>query len=219
MRKIQMLVDIVMFCLFLLLMGYHITGNFIHEILGVFVFALFILHHILNRRWYQALPKGKYSLQRKISTVVDFLLLLAMFGMMVSAILISSRVFAFLNLPTTTFGRNLHLASTAWGFVLMAIHLGLHLRIFFDKLQRKVKETSLEYVFYFVILLLFFYSIYAFLKNALWKDMFLVSAFKYFNYDQSPIFFYFEYLGIVIFFVFLTYFIGKLWKKATKRKL
>ena len=212
-KKLRMIVDIIMFILFLILMRYHITGNQVHEILGIITFLLFIFHHILNFKWYQTLPKGKYTRQRVISTIVDFLLLIDMLCIMISAIMISSFAFSFLNIPTTMFSRGLHLSSTAWGLFLIGIHLGLHLGICFDKIKNKVKTTSFEYVFYLFIFLLFIYGIYSFIKNALWKDMFLVTVFKFFDYDQSPILFYLEYLGILFVLIIITYGIIKVIKK------
>ena len=34
MKKIRIIIDVVMYLLFIILMGHHITGNHIHEILG-----------------------------------------------------------------------------------------------------------------------------------------------------------------------------------------
>lgn len=157
MKKARMLIDIIMFVLFIILMGYHITGNKLHEILGIITFILFIIHHVLNRKWYKALPKGKYNGQRIVSTIVDFLLLIDMLCIMISAIMISTTVFSFLNIKTNMIARFLHLCATSWGLILIGIHLGLHLRICFDKIRKKVKTSSFEYTFYLIILLLFIY--------------------------------------------------------------
>ncbi len=40
MKKIKMIIDIVMYLIFIVLMGHHITGNLIHEILGSLLFIL-----------------------------------------------------------------------------------------------------------------------------------------------------------------------------------
>ena len=45
---VKMIIDIVMTILFIILMGYYITDNSVHEILGTITFVLFIAHHILN---------------------------------------------------------------------------------------------------------------------------------------------------------------------------
>lgn len=215
-KKLQMIIDIIMFILFLILTGYHITGNKVHEILGIITFLLFIIHHIINIKWYKTLPKGKYTTQRIVITVIDFLLLMDMLCIMISAIMISSTVFEFLNIKTTMFARGLHLSSTAWGLIFIGIHLGLHLRGCFDKLKNKVKTTSFEYTFYLLIFLLIIYGIYAVIKHTLWKDMFLITTFKFFDYNQTPIIFYLEYLGIVSLVVLITYGIGKILKRRKR---
>lgn len=213
-----MLIDIIMFVLFIILMGYHITGNKLHEILGIITFILFIIHHVLNRKWYKALPKGKYNGQRIVSTIVDFLLLIDMLCIMISAIMISTTVFSFLNIKTNMIARSMHLSSTAWGLILIGIHLGLHLRICFDKIRKKIKTSSFEYTFYLIILLLLIYGIYAFIKNAPWQELFLLTHFKFFDYEQLPIFFYLEYLGITFLTIMITYSIMKVTKKRSEKK-
>ena len=42
----KMAINILMTALFLILMGYHITGNHLHEWLGATLFVLFIAHHM-----------------------------------------------------------------------------------------------------------------------------------------------------------------------------
>lgn len=76
MKKIQLTIDTLMFICLIILMGYHITGNKVHEILGVITFIIFIIHHIINIKWYKTLPKGKYFSHRIFSTIIDFLLLI-----------------------------------------------------------------------------------------------------------------------------------------------
>ena len=58
---IKIIVDVIMTVLFIVCMGYHLTENKTHEWLGTVLFALFILHHILNFGWYKSIFKGKYS--------------------------------------------------------------------------------------------------------------------------------------------------------------
>lgn len=47
-NKVKLIIDIAMTILFIILMGYYVTDNAVHEILGTITFVLFILHHILN---------------------------------------------------------------------------------------------------------------------------------------------------------------------------
>ena len=123
---IKIFVDVMMTGLFIVLMAYHITGNAVHEWLGISLFVLFILHHILNIGWYKTVLRGRYSPMRTFMLVLNCLLFIAMLGMMVSGIMLSREVFGFLHLRAGMFGRRLHMVSTAWGYLLMSMHLGMH---------------------------------------------------------------------------------------------
>ena len=112
MKKIRIILDIAMTCLFIVLMGYYVTDNAVHEILGVITFVLFIIHNIINIKWYKSIFKGKHNFQRTFHIIINLLLFVAMIGMMISGIMISADVFSFLNIQTTMFGRMLHMLST-----------------------------------------------------------------------------------------------------------
>lgn len=104
MKRVRIIVDVLMFICYITLMGYHIVSDDAHEILGVITFGLFIIHHVLNIRWYKSIFKGKYNLYRVIQIIIDMLLLVSMIGIMASSMMISSTVFSFLGLKTTQFG-------------------------------------------------------------------------------------------------------------------
>ena len=125
--RLKIAVDMGMTVLLFVLMAYQLTGNFAHEWAGAVMFILFIAHHILNRRWAASLGKGRYTPLRIVQTAIDFLLLAAMLGLMVSGVILSRHVFSFL--PFTggaAMARQLHLLASYWGFALMSLHLGLH---------------------------------------------------------------------------------------------
>lgn len=58
---IKRIVDAVLTVLLLFLMALQVTGDVIHEWLGIGMTVTLIFHHILNRKWYKAVFKGKYS--------------------------------------------------------------------------------------------------------------------------------------------------------------
>lgn len=113
---IKIFVDALMLILLLALMGYHLWGEVAHEWLGAGMFVLFLLHHGLNVNWYGALFKGKYSPQRVFQTALDFLLCLDMLALIISGVMMSRHVFAFLGLSGgMALARQLHLAGSYWG--------------------------------------------------------------------------------------------------------
>lgn len=216
MKKIKIVIDVLMYLLFIILMGHHITDNLIHEILGTILFVLFIIHHLLNYRYYKTVFKGKYNIKRIIITSVDLLLLIDMICIIVSAINISSDVFSFLNIDTKLWGRKLHMLSTSWGFVLMSIHLGLHLKTLINKINNKMKNSTLEYLYYFIVLLIIIYGIYSFIKLDFISDMFLLNAFKYYDFSISPIIFYLHVVSASLFISLIIYFINNFIRKKEK---
>lgn len=219
MKRFRMILDVVMTLLFIILMGYYATENEVHEILGTITFILFVIHHILNIKWYKSIFKGKHNLKRTFHIILNLLLLIAMVGMMVSGIMISADVFAFLDIPTTMFGRRLHMLSTSWGFILMAIHVGLHITALMQKLNSKMKNSTFEYVYYFILVLLVGLGIYSFVNLRVWEDMFLVNDFKFFDYEQTPLLFYLKYVAVLIAIALVIYVIFSLIRKVKNKKI
>ena len=71
------IVDAALTVLLLCLMAYQVTGEALHEWLGVAMTVLVIVHQLLNRKWYGALFKGKYSVYRAAATALNAALLAA----------------------------------------------------------------------------------------------------------------------------------------------
>ena len=80
--KKKTIIDIGMIILAPVLMAYSMAGEMLHEFVGITMFALFICHHVLNRKWFASLRKGKWNVIRRLNTVIDFLILLLMLIMM-----------------------------------------------------------------------------------------------------------------------------------------
>ncbi|MEZ3469873.1 MAG: hypothetical protein K1W40_16155, partial [Schaedlerella sp.] len=109
--KIKLAVDILMTGALLFLMPYELIGRMAHEWIGTGMLLLFLLHHFLNRRWTGSLLKGKYSPVRILQTALVFLALLSILGSIVSGILLSRYVFAFLKWNgAASLARTLHMA-------------------------------------------------------------------------------------------------------------
>ena len=83
---LKIVIDLAMTAALLFLMGYQFWSDTAHEWAGAGMFVLFIAHHILNRGWYKALFKGKYTPARCFPLAVSLLLLLGLLGRTVSAI-------------------------------------------------------------------------------------------------------------------------------------
>ena len=198
-RKIKILIDIIMFIIFVYLMSYRAGGGlFLHGVLGCVLFAFFIIHHLLNIRWYFGLNKGKYNFARKSFVAIDFILLAIMILMAISSVMMSGSVFAFSPFIATQFARDLHVSSTAWGFIFMALHLGLHTNSTFKKLARIIKSTNKKFFLYLYNFLFFIFialGIFYFIKSELWKSMLMIPK-DFVNFNLAI--FYIEYSIITL---------------------
>ena len=125
---VKRIVDIGLTVLLLCVMAYQVTGEVLHEWIGIGMTVLVIVHQIMNRKWYGALFKGKYNAYRIVTTVADVLLLVSFALTAVSGMSMSGHAVPFLNgiIKPSLSGR-LHLSMSHWSFVLMGFHLGLHI--------------------------------------------------------------------------------------------
>ena len=117
-----------------MLMAYSLIGEMLHEIIGTAIFVLFIVHHVLNRKWYGALFRGKYNMRRIFQTTLDMLLLVFMILQPISGILMSKHLYTFLPaLPISAQVRSIHMMLAYWGYM-----LGQTMFAFFDYSEPKV---------------------------------------------------------------------------------
>ncbi len=122
----KILVDVFMLLGIFFSMSLQTFGPGVHKLIGLVTFLLFIVHNILNRKWYKALFQGNYSPTRIAHTATNFLVILAMIGVMVSGVMLSKDLAQGLDGMTT--GRILHNLSSYFGCTGIAVHIGFHLK-------------------------------------------------------------------------------------------
>ena len=120
-------VDVLLGVGLMMMMSYSVTGETVHEWAGLVMAALMILHQILNRGWYAALFRGRYTPLRIAQTAVNAGLLITFVLTALSGVNMSVHAVPFLgDFMSPSLGRRLHLTLSHWCFVLMGLHLGLH---------------------------------------------------------------------------------------------
>ena len=215
-------IDFAMTILLLFLMARQLTGDSAHEWLGIGMFILWILHHILNVRWHGHLLKGKYTPLRAVHTAVNLLLFLSMAGNMISAVILSREVFAFLPISGgIALARPMHILCAFWGFVLMSLHLGLHWGMILGVFRKASGPIRLRRVRTGLRLggaAAAIYGLYAFIKNQFLSYMFLTSAFVFFDFERPLLLFFTEYIAVMGLFIFLAYYGTKVLQKLTGKR-
>lgn len=214
--KLKIAIDLIMTILLLFLMGFQFCGEELHEWAGVLMFLLFIVHHFLNYNWYKTLLKGKYHGVRIFQVTINILLFITMVALMVSGMIMSSYVFAFIDFQgSLSLARILHIAGSYWGFVLMSIHIGLHWSMIASMIKKQFKLNVNKIVSYLLAIIIVIYGIYVFIKRDFLTYMLLQSQFVFLDFNESKLLFYLDYLVLMEVFGILSYQTMKLLK--TKR--
>ena len=198
-KKIRIIIDISMTVTMPLLMAYSLIGELFHEITGSLIFILFIIHHILNRRWYGTIAKGKYNAKRIFQSILNLFLLVFMILQPVSGILMSKHLYTFLPVfPVSAIARNVHMLLAYWGYVLLCIHAGTHmLPMITSKKVNGLKSGAL----YLISGAISVYGGVAFIKRGFPGYMSGMTKFAFFDTSEPMFFFFADYIAIMILFM------------------
>lgn len=216
-----MVLDVGMTVMLLFLMTYELIGEAAHEWLGIGMFVLFTIHHILNRKWSQCVFKGKYTLFRIWQTILVIGILITMAGSMYSGIILSKHVLSFLPIKGGgAFAREIHMVSAYCGFVLMSLHLGIHWGMMMGMARRIVKELPIagRWMIRGIAALVAGYGVYAFIRREIGHYMFLRNQYVFFDFEEPLIFFLADYIAVIDLFVWVSYYFSKGLKYNTPGK-
>jgi len=213
---IKIVIDIGMMACLLLLMPYSLLGETAHEWIGMGMLVLFLLHHWFNRKWLSAVNRGAYSPYRLLQTALVIVMLLLMAGSMVSGILLSNHVFHFAKpVSHAETARQLHMLCAYWGFLVMSVHLGIHWNMTVAMAGRLFRKSSAlrSGLAKGAAVLIAVYGIYAFRKRQIGNYLLLKNHFLFFNYGESVLLFMLDYLAVMSFVIWISYYISKLLKR------
>lgn len=161
MKNKKIILDIIMFVLMILLMNLLFTGIVLHEIIGLLVFILFIVHKYLNFRWIKTITKSIFSgntLNSKIKLryIIDLLLFIDVTLIIISGMIISQVIFVGISNPTIIWS-DLHHLFAALGLIIIIIHTLLHymeMKAIFKKKLEENKDNKLKNSLYYLIFLI-----------------------------------------------------------------
>ena len=213
--KIRIGIDILMSVLLPFLMAYMLVGKSLHEWLGLCMFLLMIAHHVINRKWYRNLHKGKYNAVRIFQLSVDVLLLISMLLLMASAVGISRYVFSFMEV-NMGFGRKTHLLASFWAFILMSVHIGGHWQMAVNRMRGMGKVgTVLSRCFVGMVSV---YGMYVWISRKIPEYMIGKVEFAFFDMEEPLILFLLDYLAMMVLFAAFGYYLQVLLKKCSHRQ-
>ena len=212
---IKRVLDIVLTVALLLLMSIQVTKQLAHEWIGIAMLALAILHHILNRKYYTAIFKGKYMPLRVFQLIVNTLLLLTFICTPLSGMMMSRYTTTFMNgLLTSSIVRQGHLALSYWSFVLMGVHFGLH----FGIITGKPKKGKVRIAIGAVMSGISIYGFYLFFRSNIFDYMFFRIPFAFLDYSKAWCLVILENLAMLLACGFAGYMLSLLLKAVVKKE-
>ena len=166
-RKIlKIFLDIILFILTFCLIEIDLTGNIIHEYLGILITILIVLHIILNYNWFIRVIKNykKVNTKAKIIVITDLLILISFLMTIICGILISNEIFNF-KLGSNIYIIITHVLFGRLSLIIMLFHVFLHLNMIFK--SKKVRKV-VSIIFIIISFLISIYFIYGLLTSFQW---------------------------------------------------
>lgn len=212
-------IDLVMTALMLVAMAYYITGNIIHEFVGILLVALFIIHNVLNRKWYKTIIKGKYNVRRILSVKVNLLFLLSMIVVIVSSVPVSIDLFPYIASSNDMIWRQIHVIASYWGFIFMAVHIGMSWGMIINSVRKMVGITHTSRIRTIVLrvlaVLIVIYGVQTSLERDIGYKLTIYNPFGS-GFDDTAIGFLLDYLSIMGIYISGTHYTLKFVQKQKK---
>lgn len=147
--KKKIILDIIMTVIFIILMKIFFTGVLLHEVIGLVIFLMFILHKYWNWTFIKKTTKniliGKVNPRVLINYLLDWMLFIDTVLIIISGILISQELFPFLNASNISLWSAWHHFFAYVGLILIGLHIGLHFNTIMIQLKKMLhikKEFS-----------------------------------------------------------------------------
>ena len=144
MKKTKILIDVLLLVDTILLTSVDKTGRLAHEILGIFMAILLLIHIFLNWNWIKQITKNfkKVSKKTKIMYIVNIFTMIIYLGSIIFGIIISNELFR-LKTNSNIYLVITHILFGRLSLIVMFIHIGMHL----DRMLIKIKNKELKVFF------------------------------------------------------------------------
>ena len=141
--KTKLILDLTMFGAFLAVANPHLTGNTIHEWLGVSLAGAVITHLLLNRKWIVDVTKTFFKKlwhKSRLNFVANMLFFIAMTGTFFSGLLISKDVMSTLGIQPSVGGswKMLHTLMSDASVMILGVHVALHWKWIVNSIGRYI---------------------------------------------------------------------------------
>lgn len=210
--KKKTLIDILLLIFITLEFSKGYMNPLYHEIFGIILIILLLIHLILNKNYLKNISKGKYNLSRTIMLTINTLFMLTfilslLFGILSSEVLLKS-----FNIGSFTIIK-LHKICAYMSIIIMGFHLGINFNAMFSKITKRIKNKSLLHITKLIIIL---YGIYSFIRLDILKH--ILGTYGFSIIEGNILINIFEYLSIVMMIVLVMNRIYNKIKKGDKNE-
>lgn len=213
----KILIDIIMLICVLCAISYRIVGGIYHEIIGLTFLSFFVIHNILNIKWYKNIKAGKYNRLRFIITVLNILLIICTIILITTGIMHSKEIFGFAtDEDSISASWKVHALFAYWFFVLASIHLGIYCHTILIKIPvyKNKKFIILGRIFFLITALI---GIKEFMDRNIGSKLILYYSFDFWH-TSEPLYSYIaSYISIMCLFAFVTYYLIRIKKLGSKK--
>ena len=173
MRLFKIVVDILLFVVTFLLVNMDITGNLTHEILGIAMVILLLIHIVTNWNWIKNVTKNfkKVNKKTKLMYFINLITMLIYFCAILFGIIISHELFKFETSSNYKFVIT-HIIFGRLAIIVMFLHIGMHLDIIFKRVKNKNIKTILYLIYIIIAIFISSYSIYLLTHSFAWTMVF-----------------------------------------------
>jgi hypothetical protein len=145
-----------------------------------------------------------------LNTAVNLFLLAAMTVLIITGLLHSRTVLAFLHLPGGMVIRLIHTTAAYWGLLLIAVHLGLHWEMIINAMRKMTGITKANFgrtiIIRAVVVLIVTIGEWGSFDRDMFSKLFLGFSFDYWDPERPAILFFIFNLSILGIYVSLTYY-------------
>lgn len=141
-NSLKIVIDIIMTVILLSMYNKKAISMEYHEIGGLFLIGLFIIHNLLNWSWIKnislRLTDKKLPVRSKICWIINFFLLVSFILIAISGIFISKTVLINIS-GDIVLWKSIHYFVSALAIILIGIHIGLHWNYLKGFVTNKIK--------------------------------------------------------------------------------
>jgi hypothetical protein len=164
--------------------------------------------------------KGAYNLRRSVLITVNLLLALAMVTLIITGMLHSRTVLAFLHLPGGMMLRQIHTTAAYWSLPLIGVHLGLNWGVILNAFHKmtttngesRAQKTSMRVLAFALAV----FGVWSSFDRDMFSKLFRGFSFDYWPEERPAILFFAVNLSIMGVYVLLTNYVIKILAQLLK---